>query len=126
MGPVVVVSALAHSAYFDLAAQALYEFIWNQYCDWYLELSKPVLWDENAVRKHRETWAREGLAITQTDFDALALRLMREYAGQGHALIIFCTEVQPGPPHSSGQDIAAQPRLFRMRCQATVSSLRAL
>ena len=33
---------------FDLAASAVYEFIWNQYCDWYLELSKPVLWDENA------------------------------------------------------------------------------
>ncbi|MCV6604115.1 MAG: valine--tRNA ligase, partial [Porticoccaceae bacterium] len=33
---------------FDLASQTLYDFIWNEYCDWYLELSKPVLWDEQA------------------------------------------------------------------------------
>ncbi len=29
----------------DVAAQAVYEFIWNEYCDWYLELCKPILTD---------------------------------------------------------------------------------
>ncbi|WP_438862403.1 valine--tRNA ligase [Neptunicella sp.] len=33
---------------FDIAAQAVYEFTWNQFCDWYLELSKPVLNSDNS------------------------------------------------------------------------------
>src|SRR5690606_5229249 len=43
---------------FDLVSQAVYDFFWNEYCDWYLELSKPVLWDESAspAQKNATRW----------------------------------------------------------------------
>ena len=41
---------------FDLAANAVYEFIWDEYCSWYLELSKPVLTgDEYSDAQRRGT-----------------------------------------------------------------------
>jgi valyl-tRNA synthetase len=36
---------------FDLAAQAIYEFTWNEYCDWYLELAKISLQADDAARQ---------------------------------------------------------------------------
>ena len=46
---------------FDLAANSIYSFIWDEYCDWYLELSKPVLTDPDsspaALRGTRRTLA---------------------------------------------------------------------
>ncbi|MDP4946077.1 valine--tRNA ligase [Alishewanella sp. SMS8] len=36
---------------FDLAATALYEFTWNQFCDWYLELTKPILFKGNEAEQ---------------------------------------------------------------------------
>ena len=47
---------------FDLAAQAIYGFVWHEYCDWYLELSKVVLTDARSrpeqLRGTRQTLVR--------------------------------------------------------------------
>ncbi|MGA4492767.1 valine--tRNA ligase [Vreelandella venusta] len=51
---------------FDHASQALYEFVWNEYCDWYLELSKPVLWDENASEEAKRGTRRTLVRVLET------------------------------------------------------------
>jgi valyl-tRNA synthetase len=45
---------------FDLAARAIYEFVWNEYCDWYLELAKVSLQSEDQAvqRAARRTMVR--------------------------------------------------------------------
>ena len=65
---------------FDMASQALYEFIWNEYCDWYLELSKPVLWDDNASAALKKGTRRTLIRVLET-----TLRLL-------HPFMPFITE----------------------------------
>jgi valyl-tRNA synthetase len=65
---------------FDLASQALYEFIWSEYCDWYLELSKPILWDDDAPES-----AKRGTRLT-------LIRVMETWLRLLHPLMPFITE----------------------------------
>jgi valyl-tRNA synthetase len=51
---------------FDLASQAIYEFMWNEYCDWYLELSKPVLWGDNIARELKIGTRRTLIRVLET------------------------------------------------------------
>ncbi|WP_341501853.1 valine--tRNA ligase [Gallaecimonas sp. GXIMD4217] len=63
---------------FDIASSILYEFTWNQFCDWYLELTKPVLF------KGTEAQQRGTRHTLVTVLEAL-LRLM-------HPITPFITE----------------------------------
>ncbi len=65
---------------FDLMSQAIYDFFWNEYCDWYLELSKPVLWDEENHPDHAQTTRLTLLSVLEA-----SLRL-------SHPLMPFITE----------------------------------
>ena len=65
---------------FDHMAQAIYEFTWNEYCDWYLELTKPVLMDENSTAA-----AKRGTRRTLIQVLEALLRL-------AHPLMPFITE----------------------------------
>lgn len=80
---------------FDIASQALYEFTWNQFCDWYLELTKPVLFkgDEAQQRGTRHTLVNvlEGLLrlmhpimpfITETIWQRVAPLSVFEQSGE--------------------------------------------
>jgi valyl-tRNA synthetase len=49
---------------FNDAAQALYQLVWNVFCDWYLEFAKPIFQGEDATAKH-ETRAMTAWSLQQ-------------------------------------------------------------
>ena len=63
---------------FDLCANAIYEFTWNQFCDWYLELTKPVFANGNAAQIR---------AASQT-----LVHVLEKLLRLAHPLIPFITE----------------------------------
>ena len=65
---------------FDRYANALYEFAWREYCDWYVELTKPVLFDDNAPA--------ERLHATRETLRAVLDTLLR----LAHPIVPFITE----------------------------------
>ena len=58
------VTAALEACAFDDAANALYRFIWNVFCDWYLELAKPILNGDDEAAK-AETRAMAAWVLDQ-------------------------------------------------------------
>ena len=65
---------------FDLAAQAVYEFTWYEFCDWYLEFSKPVLQSADSTADERRGTRRTLIIVLEA-----LLRLL-------HPLMPFISE----------------------------------
>ena len=65
---------------FDLGAQALYDFIWDEYCDWYIEMAKVTLYDDEATAAQKD-----GVCATLIEVLDGALRAL-------HPFMPFITE----------------------------------
>ncbi|MDG4552225.1 MAG: valine--tRNA ligase [Candidatus Contendobacter sp.] len=101
-GAVSEVNAAIQDYRFDQMAQAIYEFTWNEFCDWYLELSKPVLTDSASSEAAQRGTRRTLVQVLET-----LLRLL-------HPLMPFITEeiwqrvaplagkIPPSPPLAKG------------------------
>ena len=76
---------------FDHAAGYLYQFIWHEYCDWYLELVKPALQDKASTEARRTR-------TTLIESFEIIMRLL-------HPFMPFLTEeIWQALPHESAQD----------------------
>ncbi|WP_419852730.1 valine--tRNA ligase [Actinobacillus pleuropneumoniae] len=63
---------------FDLAANAIYDFTWNEFCDWYLELTKPVFANGTEAQKR---------GASQT-----LVRVLEKLLRLAHPIMPFITE----------------------------------
>ena len=62
----------------DIASQVLYDFIWNEYCSWYIELAKPAL--------------KNGDAAAQRGTRRTLIRVLEAILRMAHPLMPFITE----------------------------------
>lgn len=86
---------------YDLAAKAIYEFVWDEFCDWYLELTKPILYSEDATPEELRATRFTLLSVLEA-----TLRL-------AHPFLPFMTEEiwqqLPESVRGNGETIMLQP-----------------
>ena len=103
---------------FDIYANTVYEFAWHEYCDWYLELSKPLLWNQDADPAARAATQRTLLQvlevllrtahpvmpfITETLWQQVATRLGHIQNGEAASIML---QTFPVPQHMPANENA--------------------
>lgn len=91
----------------DHASQNLYDFVWNEYCAWYLELSKPVLWDDgqggSSVAGDRTSGATEMLERRKRGTRRTLVRVLEAIMRLAHPFMPYITEaIWQNIKHSAG------------------------
>jgi valyl-tRNA synthetase len=80
------------SYYFNQYAQVLYQFLWHEYCDWYLEIVKPDFYGEDAEA------GAQARSVAATVLEKVLVLL--------HPVMPFITEeIWHKLPHTSGESI---------------------
>ncbi|MBB1089763.1 class I tRNA ligase family protein, partial [Rhodopseudomonas palustris] len=78
---------------FNDAAGAAYRFVWNVYCDWYLELAKPVLMGEDSTAKTETramvAWARDEILKLLHPFMPFITEELWAVTGQRDGLLVL-------------------------------------
>lgn len=103
-----------------LAAAELYEFIWNQFCDWYIELSKTALYSDDDEKR--------------SDTVSVLLYVLRETLKLVHPIIPFITEeIYDALPNKDAEDImiSAYPvydkkRAYRKEVELTENAMEVI
>jgi valyl-tRNA synthetase len=76
---------------FNDAANAIYRFVWNVYCDWYLELAKPMLMGEEGAAKTETramvAWARDEILKLLHPFMPFITEELWEVTGRRDTLL---------------------------------------
>jgi valyl-tRNA synthetase len=104
---------------FDIYANTVYEFAWHEYCDWYLELSKPLLWNKDADPAARVAAQRTLLEvlevllrtahpvmpfITETLWQQVAGRLGQIHDGQDASIMLQAFPDSADMPTNDGAE----------------------
>ncbi len=120
---------------FDQVAVSLYEFIWNEYCDWYLEFTKAILKSEeiSAEQKNATAWTLVEVLETMMRLAHPVMPFLTETIWQQTAPMLGCmneqktimTKAYPQPSDFAIDDQAEEQIAFIKDFATTVRNLRA-
>jgi valyl-tRNA synthetase len=77
---------------FNEAASALYQFVWHEFCDWYLEIIKPVLYGQSSTGVSGGAARQGGSAGDEETTRSVLWTILNETVRLLHPFIPFVTE----------------------------------